>query len=121
MNVQGPLYLNGQPLALAGVLVLQSQTQSVHLPDALRATPQTIGPRRYVTTLPAVGKVRLPAMTKHKFIAFMVNQFLTNEQVEHQRELKDLPGNLDYHRESPTVQSYIDGSRQKEWKKYEDF
>ena len=32
------------------------------------------------------------------------------EQVEHQRELKDLPGNLDYRRESPTVQSYIDGS-----------
>ena len=46
---------------------------------------------------------------------------LTKEQVEHQRELKDLPGNLDYRRESPTIQSHIDGSRQKEWKKYEDF
>ena len=54
-------------------------------------------------------------------MAFMVNRVLTKEQVEHQRELKDLPGNLDYRRESPTVQSYIDGSRQKEWKKYEDF
>ena len=51
----------------------------------------------------------------------MVNRVLTKEQVEHQRELKDLPGNLDYRRESPTVQSSIDGSRQKEWKKYEDF
>ena len=51
----------------------------------------------------------------------MVNRVLTKEQVEHQRELKDLPGNLDYRRESPTVQSYIDGTRQKEWKKYEDF
>ena len=30
-------------------------------------------------------------------------------------------GNLDYRRESPNVQSYIDGSRRKEWKKYEDF
>ena len=30
-----------------------------------------------------------------KFIAFMVNRVLTKEQVEHQRELKDLPGNLD--------------------------
>ena len=28
---------------------------------------------------------------------------------------------MDYRRESPTVQSYIDGSRRKEWKKYEDF
>ena len=49
-----------------------------------------------------------------KLIAFMVNRVLTKEQVEHQRELKDLPGNLDYRRESPTVQCYIDGSRQKE-------
>ena len=32
-----------------------------------------------------------------------------------------MPCNLDYRRESPTVQSYIDGSRQKELKKYEDF
>ena len=45
-------------------------------------------------------------MTKHKhliavrsrtkLIAFMVNRVLTKEQVEHHRELKDLPGNLDY-------------------------
>ena len=35
VSVQGPLYLNEQPLALADVLVLQSQTQSVHLLDAL--------------------------------------------------------------------------------------
>ena len=59
--------------------------------------------------------------SRTKFIAFMVNRVLTKEQVEHQRELKDLPNNLDYRRESPTVQSYIDGSRQKEWKKYGDF
>ena len=45
---------------------LQSQTQSVHLLDALRATPQTICLRRYVATLSVLGKVRLPAMTKHK-------------------------------------------------------
>ena len=51
----------------------------------------------------------------------MVNRVLTKEQAEHQRELKDLPGNLDHRREPPAVQSYIDGSRQKEWKKYEDF
>ena len=49
----------------------------------------------------------------------MVNRVLAKGQVEHQRE--DLPGNLDNRRESPTVQSYMDGSRQKEWKKYEDY
>ena len=31
VSVQGPPYLNEQPLALADVLVLQSQTLSVHL------------------------------------------------------------------------------------------
>ena len=51
--------------------------------------------------------------SRTKLIAFMVNRVLMKEQVE--------PGNLDYRRESPAVQSYIDGSRQKEWKKYEDF
>ena len=40
----------------------------------------------------------------------VVNRVLTKEQVEHQRELKDLPGNLDYRRESPTVQSYMPGT-----------
>ena len=38
--------------------------------------------------------------SRTKFIAFMVNRVLTKEQVVHQRELKDLPGNLDYRRES---------------------
>ena len=65
-NVQGPLYLNEQLLALADVLVLQGQTQSVHLHDAPRMIPQTICPSIYVTTLYVLGKVRLPAMTKHK-------------------------------------------------------
>ena len=50
--------------------------------------------------------------SRTKFIAFMVNRVLTKEQVEHQRELKDLPGKLGL--PYPTVQSYIDGSRQKE-------
>ena len=67
------------------------------------------------------AQASIAVRSRTKVIAFMVNQFLTKEQVEHQRELKDLPGNLDYRRESPIVQSYIDGSRQKEWKKYEDF
>ena len=67
------------------------------------------------------AQASIAVRSRTKFIAFMANRFLTKEQVEHQRELKDLPGNLDYRRESPTVQSYIDGSRQKEWKKYEDF
>ena len=67
------------------------------------------------------AQASIAVRSRTKLIAFMVNRVLTKEQVEHQRELKDLPGNLDYRRESPTVQSYIDGSRQKEWKKYEDF
>ena len=129
--VQGPLYLNEHQLALADVSVLQSLKPSVHSVDALHVIPRTICPCRYVITLPVLGTVRLQAMTKHKrpllcaveskFTAFLVNWVLMKEQVEHQRELKDLPGNLDYRRESPTVQSYIDGTRHKEWKKYEDF
>ena len=67
------------------------------------------------------AQASIAVRSRTKFIAFMVNRFLTKQRVEHQRELKDLPGNLDYRRESPTVQSCIDGSRQKEWKKYEDF
>ena len=67
------------------------------------------------------AQASLAVRSRNKFVAFMVNRVLTKEQVEHQRELKDLPGNLNYRRESPTVQSYIDGSRAKEWKKYEDF
>ena len=51
----------------------------------------------------------------------MAKKVLTKEQVEHLPELKNMPGNLDYCRESPTVQSYIDESRKKEWKKYEEF
>ena len=50
VNVQGPHYLNEQPLALADALVLQSQTQSVLLLDAPRAIQQAICLCRYVTT-----------------------------------------------------------------------
>ena len=67
------------------------------------------------------AQASIAVRSRTKLIAFMVNRVLTKEQVEHQRELKDLPGKLDYRREPPTVQSYIDGSRQKEWKKYEHF
>ena len=66
VNVQGPLYLNEQQLALADVLVSQSQTPSVHLLDAPGLIPRTICLCRYVITLPVLGKVRLPAMTKHE-------------------------------------------------------
>ena len=70
-------------------------------------------------------------MTKHKHpllcavepssLRLWLIVFLRKNRLSINRELKDLPGNLDYRRESPTVRSYIDGSRQKEWKKYEDF
>ena len=54
------------------------------------------------------AQASIAVRSRTKLIAFMVNRVLTKEQVEHQRELKDLSGNLDYRRESPTVQSYID-------------
>ena len=59
------------------------------------------------------AQASISVRSRTKFIAFMVDRVLTKEQVEHQRELKDLPGNLDYRRESPSVQSYIDGSRRR--------
>ena len=52
VNVQGPLYLNEQKLALANVLVLQSLKLSVLLQDAPRVIPRTICLSRYVSTLP---------------------------------------------------------------------
>ena len=51
VNIQGPLYLNEQQLALANVLVLQSLKLSVLLQDALHVIQQTICPSRYVITL----------------------------------------------------------------------
>ena len=57
VDVQGPLYLSEQQLALADVLVLQSQTPSVHLLDAPHVIPWTICPRGYVTTLSVLGKM----------------------------------------------------------------
>ena len=67
------------------------------------------------------SQASIAVRSRTKLIAFMVDRVLMQEHVEHQRELKDLPGNLDYRRESPTVQFNIDGSGQKEWQKYEDF
>ena len=55
------------------------------------------------------AQASIAVRSRTKLIAFMVNRVLTKEQCE----LKDLPGNLDYRRESPTVQSYVDGSRRR--------
>ena len=94
------LYLNEQQLALADVLVLQSQTPSVHLLDAPHVLPRTIWLRRYVTTLSGIRESEIPGddqaqasiagRSRTKFIAFIVNRVLAKEQVEHQRDLKDL-------------------------------
>ena len=51
----------------------------------------------------------------------MATWVLTQEQVEHLPELKDLPGNLDYHKESLIVQSYMGESRKKDWKSTKTF
>ena len=104
-------YPNEQQLALADMLVLQSLKLSVLLQDALHVIQQTICLSRYMITLSVQGKVRLQAMTKHKLALLCavesssLHLWLIGEQVEHQRKLKDLPGNLDCRRESPTVQS----------------
>ena len=70
------------------VLVFQSQTQSVHLLDALRAIPQTICPCRYVTTLPVFriresetpgddqAQASIAVRSRTKLIPFMVNHGL---------------------------------------------
>ena len=133
MNAQGPLYLNQQQLALADVLMLQSLKLSVLLQDALNVIPRTICLCRYVNTLPVQGKLRLQAMTKHKHpllcaielssLHLWLIGFLRKNRLSTSVSSRTCPvtGNLDYRRESPAVQPYIDGSRQKEWKKYENF
>ena len=52
VNVQRPLYLHEQQLALADVLVLQSLKLSVLLQGALHVIPRTTCLCRYVSTLP---------------------------------------------------------------------
>ena len=59
--------------------------------------------------------------SRTRFVAVMAKRVLTKERVEHLPELKELPGNLDYRRASPTAQSYMGESRKREWNKYEDF
>ena len=66
--------------------------------------------------VPFAGKV-----TRSNFMAFMANRILPKELVEHQEEFKNLPGILNYFKSSPYVRRCIDGSRGKEWQKYEDF
>ena len=56
---------------------------------------------------------------RKKLKGFWSNRLSTKEQVE--QELKDLPEALKYWECTPSVRLRIDGSRVKEWKKYEDF
>ena len=145
-NVQGAPYLNEQQLALALAerspvperAASSSRRVSVAEPEVER-TPTRRSTCDTTDDLPMQirdqfthiresetpgddqAQASIAVRSRMKLIAFMVSRVLTKEKVERQRELKDLPGNLDYRRESPTVQSYIDGSRQKEWKQYEDF
>ena len=65
---------------------------------------------------PFAGKV-----TCNNFMAFMANRIFPQEPVEHQEEFRSLPGILNYFKSTPYVRRCIDGSRAKEWKKYEDF
>ena len=56
---------------------------------------------------------------RKKLKGFWSNRLSTKEQVE--QELKDLPEALRYWECTPAARQRIDGSRGKEWKKYEDF
>ena len=97
VNVQGPLYLNEQQLALADVSVCRAYT----LPTQIR--DHFIRIRESETPGDDQAQASIAVRSRTKFIAFMVNRVLTKEQVEHQRELRDLPSNLDCRREPPTI------------------
>ena len=56
---------------------------------------------------------------RRKLMGLWSNRLSTKEQVE--RELKELPESLKHWECTPSVRQHIDGSRAKEWKKYEDF
>ena len=56
---------------------------------------------------------------RKKFTGFWSNRLASQEQVE--QELKELPESVEYWNCTPSVRIHIDGSRAKEWKKYEDF
>ena len=55
---------------------------------------------------------------RKKFTGFWSNRLAWQEQVE--QELKELPESLKYWNCTPSERIHIDGSRAKEWKKYED-
>ena len=102
-------------------------TRSPSARDTTNDLPQRIKIREHFTRVregetsgDSHAEVSIAVRSRIKLLAFLANRVLTKEEVEHLPELEDLPGNLDYRRESPTVQSYIDESCKKEWKKYED-
>ena len=93
MNVQGPLYLNGQPLALAGVLVFaepgakrtptrrSTRATTDHPPMQIR--DHFICIRESETPGDDQAQASIAVRSRTKLIAFMVNRVLTKEQVEH--------------------------------------
>ena len=106
----------------------RSRRTSVLEPDAERTPSRRSSRNELLDDLPASIRATFEQRRveeeadlsiRKKLKGFWSNRLSTKEQVE--QELKDLPEALKYWNCTPAVRLRIDGSRAKEWKKYEDF
>ena len=106
----------------------RSRRTSVLEPDAERTPSRRSSRNELLDDLPASIRATFEQRRveeeanlsiRKKLKIFWSNRLSTKEQVE--QELKDLPEALKYWDCTPAVRLRIDGSRGKEWKKYEDF
>ncbi|OLP82535.1 hypothetical protein AK812_SmicGene36819 [Symbiodinium microadriaticum] len=110
------------------VTTARSRRVSVAEPDAEQTPKRRISRAELLDDLPASIRARFEerrveeeanVSIRKKFTGFWSNRLATQEQVE--QELKELPESLKYWNCTPSVRAHSDGSRAKEWKKYEDF
>ena len=110
------------------VTTARSRRVSTAEPEAEQTPKRRISRAELLDDLPASIRARFEerrveeeanVSIREKFTGFWSNRLATQEQVE--QELKELPESLKYWNCTPSVRSHIDGSRAKEWKKYEDF
>ncbi|CAE7317302.1 unnamed protein product [Symbiodinium microadriaticum] len=110
------------------VTTARSRRVSVAEPDTERTPSHRISSAELLDDVPASIRSRLEerrveeeanVSIRKKLMGFWSSRLSTKEQVE--RDLKELPESLKYWECTPSVRQHIDGSRAKEWKKYEDF
>ena len=110
------------------VTTARSRRVSVAEPDAEQTPKRRISRAELLDDLPASIRARFEerrveeeanVSIRKKFTGFWSNRLASQEQVE--QELKELPESLKYWNCTPSVRAHSDGSRAKEWKKYEDF